>query len=316
MLGVNKTAGLLLREAVARGAEGLSGERSLFFRYPTVLLSTCNRTEIYFSAPDLAEAHHSLLSFLRGRISTPFERRLYSFFGLDCFIHLGRVVSGLDSAILGESEIQRQVKNAYRHAMEVLALPAVMHYSFQKALRIGKKVRGLFLLKRGAPSLESTLWHWMEEEKATRRVLLIGLSEIHRTLALFLQKKGVSEIAFCSRSPEKIPPSYRAFSREALPDLCGFDTISCATRAQSYLLEEIPSGARLLFDLSVPRTIHPDLGNRCRLYNIEQVDERIEQKREAFGHSLQECEELILEEATRLSDLYARKQKESYAVEL
>src|SRR3989344_5631616 len=96
VIGVNfKTAELPLREAIAKSAQSLAGERSLFFPCPTVLLSTCNRTEIYFSADDLAQVQSELLSLLRRQVAEPFEHRLYSYFGIDCFAHLCRVAAGL-----------------------------------------------------------------------------------------------------------------------------------------------------------------------------------------------------------------------------
>lgn len=314
VLGVNfKAANLSLREAIARGAEGLAGEKARFFPYPTVFLSTCNRTEVYFSAPDLAEAHGSLLAFLRTRINVPFEQKLYSFFGVDCLAHLGRVTAGLDSAILAETEIQRQVKNAYQKACQILALPPEIHYFFQKALRLGKKARTLLSLRKGAPSLQSTLWHLIQEEGGAKSALLVGYSEIHRGLAPFLRKKGVEKIAFCTRSPEKVDSSYQTVDRGSLETAKGYDMVSCATMAEEYLLRGLPQGARLLFDLSVPRVVDPALGNVCRLYNIEQVDERMEEKRVAFDHSLQECEDWIANEAFQLAVRYVEKQKEHYA---
>src|SRR5690554_1094898 len=111
VLGVNhKTANLPLREAIARAVVNL---KSIFLPLQIVILSTCNRTEIYFSAEDLTEGHSHLLSFLRKAIDVPFEQAFYSFFGMDCFFHLCRVAAGLDSAIFAESEIQRQVRVAY-----------------------------------------------------------------------------------------------------------------------------------------------------------------------------------------------------------
>src|SRR5271154_332014 len=106
IMGINyKTSDLSFREKFSRVAEKLSGERALFFKHPTVLLSTCNRTEIYFSAEDLAEAHSDLLAFFRPHI---LEQRLYAYFGIDCFAHLSKVAAGLDSAIIAETEILRQ----------------------------------------------------------------------------------------------------------------------------------------------------------------------------------------------------------------
>lgn len=88
VIGLNhETADLVFREAVAKGAAILAGEKAIFFPHPTILLSTCNRMEIYFSGEDLAEVHSDLLERLRRQIPEAFAHRLYSYFGLDCFTH-------------------------------------------------------------------------------------------------------------------------------------------------------------------------------------------------------------------------------------
>ena len=97
MLGVNhKSASLELREVLALAFEKLFAELANM-----VLLSTCNRTEIYFSAknPDLAHAEY--IQDLRFALDVEFEHALYSFFGKECFIHLSKVTAGLDSACFG-----------------------------------------------------------------------------------------------------------------------------------------------------------------------------------------------------------------------
>lgn len=134
VIGLNhKTAHLALRETFARAALRLQNEMGLFFPHATIVLSTCNRTEIYFSSPDLSECHSELLSFLRSEhLDEPFEHRLYSYFGIDCLSHLCLVASGLDSAIVAETEIQRQVKMSYLRSSERAQLPSSLHFLFKK----------------------------------------------------------------------------------------------------------------------------------------------------------------------------------------
>src|SRR5690606_30288580 len=129
-----------------------------FFPYPIVILSTCNRAEIYFSGEDLAAVHSHLLSFLRAGVDVPFERTFYSFFGIDCFFHLCKVASGLDSAIFAESEIQGQVRVAYANAKK---LSSCLHFVFQKALKISKEIRS-YQHSQGSFQLYSALWRLAE----------------------------------------------------------------------------------------------------------------------------------------------------------
>lgn len=314
VVGVNfKTAELRLREAMAKTAQKLAGEKSLFFPHPTVLLSTCNRTEIYFSSPDLAEAHSDLLSLLR----SPFEHRLYSYFGVDCLAHLCRVTAGLDSAIPMETEIQAQVKVAYGKAAEILALPSPLHYLFQKALKVAKSVRTRLSAERGAPTLFGTLWALAKEHMGDlqqRRILLVGHSEIHRGLAAYLAHRGVRNITFCTRSPEKVQ-SWSARGREELSRWPCYDLISCASASNDFLIRGMGKTGTLLFDLSVPRNIDPRVATRgAHLYNIEQIGQIIEKQKSTTSFRLQEIEGDLRRNALLLARLYRDKVERAASV--
>ena len=107
------------------------------------------------SAPrNLAATHTYLLSILRVEVEEEFDHKLYSYFGVDCFSHLTRVTLGLDSAIIGETEIQGQVKLAYENTSDYHPLPEALHFLFQKSLGISKKLRSELQLGRGMPNLE------------------------------------------------------------------------------------------------------------------------------------------------------------------
>src|SRR4051812_9744096 len=115
IVGINhKLADLKLRERLAKACQKRFGPfQAVHGDHHFILLSTCNRTEVYFSSDDLAATHSYLLSILRTDVEEEFDHKLYSYFGTDCFSHLTRVTSGLDSAIIAETEIQGQVKTAY-----------------------------------------------------------------------------------------------------------------------------------------------------------------------------------------------------------
>lgn len=299
VLGLNfKTAELNLREAIARGALVLAEKRAIFFPHPTVLLSTCNRTEIYFSALDLAAAHSDLLAFLRKQIEEPFEHRLYSYFGIDCFAHLCRVTAGLDSAIFAETQIQRQVKVAYACSSEWLSLPACLHYAFQKALKVGKLVRGHL---KETPTLYSTLWQMAEWKN--KQILLVGNSEINRGFASYLVHKGIARFSLCTRNPSSVDmEGVLVYDRSILDHWQQFDLIVCASKAEGYLITGRGGNRHFIFDLSVPRTVDPEVGKTTVLYNIDQL---IEQKK--GSQNREQCEELVLENVIKLSRLYRLK---------
>ena len=114
--------------------------------------------DLTFSSTDLGTSTHTyLLSILRTEVEEEFDHKLYSYFGVDCFSHLTRVTLGLDSAIIGETEIQGQVKLAYENTSDYHALPEALHFLFQKALGISKKLRSELQLGRGMPNLEHAI---------------------------------------------------------------------------------------------------------------------------------------------------------------
>lgn len=223
VIGINhKSAGLILREEVAKKLN-FRFRSPFLYLFPYVLLSTCNRSELYFSGPDLASIHSFLLAFLRSEIKEccelPVEQALYSFFGPECFLHLAKVVSGFDSAIFGETEIQGQVKNAYTAAQEQMALPSELHYLFQRALNMGKKLRHeSSSLNRGAHhALEKALVKLIDQRLACspeKRILLIGASAINQKIARFLKARGLYRVALTNRSEKEGPtsPSRRRWS--------------------------------------------------------------------------------------------------------
>lgn len=299
VLGINfKTADLQLREAMARGAQNLH-----FFHHPIVVLSTCNRTEIYFSAEDLASAHSDLLAYFRNVIEVPFEHRLYSYFGMDCFAHLCRVASGLDSAILAETEIQRQVKVAYSQGKE---LPSCMHYAFQKALKVGKVVRNH--LDVTGPTLYSTLWQLTEWKN--KRILLVGYSEINRGFASFLMHKGIEGFSLSTRYPESVRiEGIHVYDRSILERWQEYDLIVCASKAEEYLIAGRSDASHCIFDLSVPRNVDPEVGKTATLYNIDQLGSQSE------AQHFDRCEALLWENVVRLTRIFRFKTRRGQGIE-
>ncbi len=317
VLGISfKTADLGLREAVARGVSFLSGEKGLFFRCPTVILSTCNRTEIYFSGDDLASIHSDLLAWLRSLIQESFEHRLYSYFGIDCFVHLCKVASGLDSAVIAETEIQRQVKTAYLQTAQYLSLPSALHYIFQKALKVGKEMRNRFPLHKGSCSLFSAIWRLsldFFQDRLPQHVLFVGYSELNRLLIPCFQRRGIRKMALCTNKPDSIQlPHVSVAGREVLSSWHAFDLILCASKAGEYLIKGFGMPGRLVFDLSVPRNVDPCVGQLSQLYNMEQVNAYIESHRQQHVVHLRESEEFLRNYVLDLARIYKNKQRSFY----
>ncbi len=324
VLGINyKTAELSVRESVSKACRiKLSRDSEMTESLRAILLSTCNRCEIYFSSDSLADAHSVLLNLLRGEIATAFEHNLYSLFGFDCFIHLARVTSGLDSAIIAESEIQRQVKTAYEQTLLHYALPSCMHFLFQKSLKLGKQIRSTFSLSQNQVTIPKILFQISEQffrKLSDLPVLFIGNSEINRKVIAFFHHKGVRKMALCTRS---LISAKEISEKEGLT-LVPWDKISswqeyplviCGSNAPPYIVDNPLGNAiqtRLIFDLSVPRNVNPLLSRNPQLVllNMQQLSAMIESKQEKNLLEIHRSETLILESVQRYHNAFGQREK-------
>lgn len=309
VIGVNfKTSNLKLHEAIAKRAHALFQKEAYLLPCPVIILSTCNRTEVYFSAENLLLIHNLVFSLLKSGQENHLNDCFYSYFNQDCFQHLCKVASGLDSAVFMETEIVRQIKTAYNASCNRFALPHALHYVFQKALKVAKSVRSLFPLQRGGPTLFQMLWQMAMDEFPDiqqRKILLVGYSETHRGLASFLAHKGVSNLMFCTRQPELVL-DHQACDRTALKDWDAYDLISCASKSNDFLIQGHGTKRHLIFDLSIPRNVDPQVESKgVKLFNMEQLNYMMEQKKGLYELALEKSHTHLLENIERLMTQYA-----------
>jgi glutamyl-tRNA reductase len=326
IVGINhKLADLKLRELLAKACQRRFGAScSTHGEHFFVLLSTCNRTEIYFSSIDLAETHTYILNILRAEVEEDFDQKLYSYFGYDCFYHLSRVTAGLDSAILAETEIQGQVKAAYLTATNYTSLPKDLHYLFQKALQSGKWVRSTLSLGRGMPDLEDAILnignrHFNHSRQA--QVLFIGASDINQKILAFLKSKGMQRIAICNRSYEHAESladthGIQILKWEQLSQWRNYEWIICGTKSPDYLIkkEEVRNqqiGHKLIIDLCVPRNIDPRISAcpHITLFNIDQINQTLQDRQRKMIHLVDEAERLISRATKNNIDLFYEKEQ-------
>ncbi|MCH9609674.1 MAG: Glutamyl-tRNA reductase [Chlamydiales bacterium] len=304
VIGINhKLASLTLREKIAKVCSRRFNPCSLHSKIAYIPLSTCNRTEIYFHADNLSEAHSYLLYVLREGIDEEFEQRVYSYFGIDCFQHLARVTAGLDSAMIGETEIQGQVKQAYLEAKE--KLPSELHFLFQKSLKIGKQVRSQFTIRRGLSSLEETIYATGSEYLGgleDKKILFVGVSNINQKIYSWLQRKKIGKITYCNRTAEKISHP-RKLDWENLERWHTYDLVIFGTKCPHFLIENAPrlSGSRLLIDLSVPRNVNPKMARhpQLKLMNIDQLIRVMERNRNLKLSELEWIESQIIDKESK-----------------
>jgi glutamyl-tRNA reductase len=281
----HKTASLALRERIALtdgAAEALLGE---LVATPTiseaVAVSTCNRTELYVVVGDPVEGESVVLSTLARRAGTrPSELldSLYSLRNCDAARHLYRVTSGLDSMVIGESEVQGQVKRAYELALSGQTTGPMTNQLFRAALATGKRVRTETSISSGRGSVASVA---VDAARATlgdltaKHVLIIGAGETAELTAQALHAQGVSTMFVANRRRERAIALAQRFggasgSFDALPgELERADIVIASTSSPHHLLGAEELGAvmetrrerpLLLIDLAVPRDIEPECG--------------------------------------------------------
>ena len=311
LIGINyKSSELSLRELLAKVCQVcFGGESEDAERLCCVLLSTCNRTELYFSADDLAEAHSEILHILRAKVDLPFEHKLYSYFNEDCFTHLALVTTGLDSVIIAESEIQRQVKEAYENACLYHRLPSCMHFMFQKSLKIGKSFRTSSSLVRTNVTLEGLIYDLSQiiyKDIRSASLLFIGNSEINRKILGYFKHKEIHNLTLCTRGLVSAQELSREYDLNFLKwdDMSAwheFDIVICGTNQHDYLIfpEQVPQGHlannRMIFDLSMPRNADPRLSRhpQITLLNIEELGGLIDKRQKHHFLEIAAAEENI-----------------------
>ncbi len=327
VIGINhKSASLSLREVFAEASRKClqHGKKGSKRCNAFVLLNTCNRTEVYFSAEELTWVHRHLLSILKSNIETSFEHTLYSYFAYECFSHLSMVTAGLDSAIIAETEIQGQVKNAYENCSAHGELPSALHFMFQKSLKIGKDVRTKFQLSRDLPSLSHAIIRigaFLFPQLNSAKILFIGASQINLEIINHFTKKGFENLFLCNRSFDHAQEYAGNKNLDLIPWLqlkswSNYDIIIVGTKAHKYLLEkdniyDKDTSPTLLFDLCVPRNIDPDLEEHphITLYNIDKIHGIIEKTYVLNSKKLLQAERYVLESVEKQMAIFSHKGK-------
>jgi glutamyl-tRNA reductase len=279
----HKTAPLALRERIALtegGAEAFVRELTAHDAIgEAVALSTCNRTELYLLVPDPVEAESAVLALLARRAGirpTELLDGIYSLRNCDAARHLYRVASGLESMIVGEAEVQGQVKRAYEAALAARTTGPMTNKLFRAALATGKRVRTETAISVGRASVASVAVDAARDalgDLADRRVLIIGAGETAELTAQALHDQGVTTMFVANRRRERAIALAKRFggtsaSFDALPgELTRADIVVSSTSSPHTLLgveelalvvDERRGRPLLLIDLAVPRDIDHD----------------------------------------------------------
>ena len=303
-LGVShKTAPLDLRERLSltegRAVGALHDLTAAEGIHEAAAISTCNRTELYLVVSDPVEAESTALGVLTRKAEirpTELLGHLYSLRSGEAAHHLLRVTAGLDSMIVGEAEIQGQVKRAYELALVENATGPILNRLFRGALSAGGRVRAETAVgEKGVsiPSVAVELARRAIGDLTSRRVLVIGAGETAELVARALVARGVTTVFVANRHHDRAIGLAQRFGGAAvrldeLPEqLTAADIVVSATNSPHHIVErdelEHVMGTRggrplLLVDIAVPRDVEPG----CReiqgvtIHDIDDVQQIVE----------------------------------------
>lgn len=259
-----------------------------------VVLSTCNRSEIYVACEDPSRTHHSLVKFLSDFHGVPRDlliSHLYELTDIDAARHLFRVAAGLDSLVVGEPQILGQVKDAYSLASDQHHTAAVLNQLFHHSFAVGKRVRSETGLSDGAMSVSYAsvlLARKIFGNLKDLSVLLIGAGEMAELTATHLRSQQVHRISVASRTDSHAEALVERIGGVKIPwtglqaELVSADIIVTATGSASPLLTysqiaEVIRARRnkplFIIDIAVPRDVETEIGQieQVFLYNIDDL---------------------------------------------
>lgn len=319
-LGVNhKTAPVEIRERLAFSDHEMEARLAEIRRLgsvdESVVISTCNRVEIYAAASDHRRAFDDLARYLVAhfQIERPEDIEFYRLEDEGAARHLFSVASGLDSMVLGETEIFGQVKKAYQLAQDAKATARRMNKLFQQSFRIGKLVRTGTQIQQGSTSVGSVAVDLAEKifgQLRGRQVMVIGAGEMSRQTAQSLMSRGASSIIVSNRSYDKAEELARELNGRAVrfddweSVLAKVDIVISSTSAPHAIIlptmieSVLPRrGGRSLFliDIAVPRDIDPAVNeiDNVYLYDIDFLERVAADARREREKQIAECESLI-----------------------
>jgi glutamyl-tRNA reductase len=322
LVGLNhRTAPVEVRERVSftgQQAQQAAFElRSRGILEETLVLSTCNRSEIYGVPPeDVRKSATTLATYLSSFHAVAPEAlspSLYHHYDREAVRHLFRVSSGLDSMLIGEAEILGQVREAYRVAHEQGRTGPVLNRLFQGALEVGKRVRAETELGTRPMSVASAGVKLAERifgKLNQRTALVLGAGTIGEQVVSQLRDREVAHLCVMNRSQEKAEQLAREFHAKVIPWGDWEHALTLADLVVSSVSSDDPvllpdtvtqamaarkNRALLLMDLGVPRNIDPALADlyNVYLYNLDDLTEIVRQNRAAREQEIPRAEHIV-----------------------
>jgi glutamyl-tRNA reductase len=328
-LGIShKTAPVALRERLAfseeRGGQFAREATATPEVREAVVISTCNRSEVYLVVGDPVRAEADVLGLLTQRAgirATELAEAIYSPRNCDAARHLYRVTAGLDSMIVGEAEIQGQVRRAHEAAARAEATGPFTNRLFAAALTTGKRVRSQTRIgsqRVSLPSVAVELALSVLGDLADRHVVILGAGETSELLARALADQGAGTVFVANRHADRALGLAQRFGGQvvgldALPELLvRADIVLCSTSSPEAIVgrEELElvmreRGGRslLLIDIAVPRDIDPTCAelDGVSLYDIDDLQAVVARNLSTREGELPVAEEIVEQEIRRFA---------------
>ena len=291
-----------------------------------LLLSTCNRVEIYAASEKRVSTDEIARCLVRESDPHHFAPPFYRYEDEKCAQHLFRVTSGLDSMVVGETEILGQAKRAYEAARASGAAGRYLHRLFQRAFRVAKQVRTHTEITRGAVSVGSVAVDLAEKifgNLTHCKVLILGAGETGERTLRALVSRGVTDLRVSNRSRERAEAlafavSGRAVAFEQWPEQCiEIDILITSTSSDVPLLSQEKLAPILrnridrplfIIDIAVPRDVAPDVNalDGVYLYDIDSLQSIAEQSLATRREQIATAEQIISEHVAEFDKLIAR----------
>ena len=316
VLGLNyKTAPIEIREKFSVSKEqicqGLAHLEDYDGLNEAVILSTCNRTEIYAVTAD--NFQDAVKNFMRDLVGGDAEEFLYFYESEKCIRHLFEVSASLDSLILGEGQILSQIKEAYATAKKLSATGTILNMLFHKAINSGKTVRTETKIAYNSVSVSSAAVELASKKLGglqNRNALIFGAGKMAQLTAQHLQSHGVKKIFVANHHFERAEEMAKKIGGEpvawenALKNADDVDIIVTSTGAPHYVIKPWQTqqlmtrraGKNIFFiDIAVPRDVDPEVGKikGVTLYNIDDLESVVESNIQARQEEAKLAEKII-----------------------
>lgn len=336
-IGCNvESAAVELRERLAFDpvkTQKALAELNARFAAEVVILGTCNRVEIYLSRQETVAPLHvplmaEFLAEVHGVPANVIVPHLYEHADAAAAKHLFRVASGLDSVVLGETQIAGQVKDAYETAQQLTATGPLLNRLFPTALRVSKRVRSETGIAHGHVSVSSAAVDFVRQVFSTltdKTVLVIGAGKMGRLTLNHLAELKPAAILVTNRSAEKATASARDCGGRVVPwaqlddVLVQADIVLSTTGAPEPIVtrkrfddkvRRRRAGRMLLvFDMAVPRDFDPAIhdGDTVSVFNVDDLAREADQRKAERRRHLPAAEAIIEAEVTKFVDDWNRR---------